>query len=691
MGRLAALFVVGLSLATACTPRLADLGKYPDAPMQLRDDSDRVQATDALWVMPRGPARDAARAAIADAIVYRLDDALADDATAQPIAAEALVFELAALWQDDPTAIGGGLAARVGLLHQLRAMFAKTGALEPTVITLAMLAEVEPSSRAAALAEIDEVLAFALSPSALGEAVRVLPLGWLVDRYAAVLEARQKTINERLAQGHALDLVGEMHDVAMTARRIAGAYARTGALDQIAPHLAKLEGLGEDGALRELAIAATGDHATAGKVVELARALRSEEHEQVPDPAAALAVCRAGLVRFADDPHLLAAAAASSSALGRVEEPIALYRAAIAHGATDGVTALRLGRLIAEHIGRLAFGSRPAAAHAEWLALQRDAARESVNAPAAWAQVLALAESALGRGLLSQGRIHEAEDALVGSLDHAPSIDAYEALTVLYFKTSRLGPASHAASAGLKIANGASTADQYRRAKLERLAGDVMRTAGHSRDAAALYLDSVRTWAQLGDDRSLPRPIAAERKLEFARGMWYLGSSDKAVDLALEATELAPEVGTTTVDTVAFLLEVGKPDDAIDAAHRGIGSPELGELDKVYVSLWVLADEHRRGEAHDRQAWDFLASRHGDLWYELLAEAATGHLEWSALSAAATTAPRQAELAFYGASLQLDPTARDPVVAKKLLERSVAGHLLLDAEYDLARQYLTMP
>ena len=170
-----------------------------------------------------------------------------------------------------------------------------------------------------------------------------------------------------------------------------------------------------------------------------------------------------------------------------------------------------------------------------------------------------------------------------------------------------------------------------------------------------------------------------------------LGSSDKAVDLALEATELAPEVGTTTVDTVAFLLEVGKPEDAIDAAHRGIGSPELGELDKVYVSLWVLADEHRRGEAPDRQCFEFLASRHGDLWYELLAEAATGHLEWSALAAAATTAPRQAELAFYGASLQLDPSSRDPAVVRKLLERSVAGHLLLDAEYDLARQYLTMP
>ena len=218
-----------------------------------------------------------------------------------------------------------------------------------------------------------------------------------------------------------------------------------------------------------------------------------------------------------------------------------------------------------------------------------------------------------------------------------------------------------------------------------------MRIAGRSRDAATLYLDSVRTWASLGDDRGLPRPIAAERKLEFARGMWYLGSSDKAVDLALEATELAPEVGTTTVDTVAFLLEVGKPGDAIDATHRGLGSPELGELDKVYICLWVLADARRRGEPRDRQAWEYLANRHGDLWYELLAEAASGRLDWSALAAAATTGPRQAELAFYGASLGLDPDARDPASTRKLLVRSVDAHLVMDAEYDLARQYLMTP
>ena len=691
-----------LVVFAACTPKLAELAKFPDAPLQLRDDSDRQDATDSLWLLPLGAARDRARATIADALARRLDDALEED---QPVAAESLASELASLWQDDPDLVGRGLAAYAPLLHRLRDVFARSGALEPTLAILAVLAEVDPAQRAAALGEIDEILEFAGDVEASGNddaararpaallqpAVLVLPLPWLVDRYVAVLEQRQQAISAQLSQGHALELAGALHDASLTARRIAAAFARAGRIDQIAPHLAKLDGLGEDGTLKD--VAAQLAHApTAAGYVALARMLRSDDHDQLPDPAAAFAACRVGLARFPHDAQLLAAAAGAAAALGRTEQPIALYRAAIAAGAVDDATIVRLGRLVAEHVGRLAVGGRPGAAWTEWRALGELAAgeRERGHAAGAWAQALALAESALGRGLLGQGRIHDAEVALTGSLDHAPSVDAYEALTVLYFKTSRLGPASHSASAGLAML-GDSAADQYRRAKLERIAGDVMRLAGRSRDATALYLDSVRTWASLGDDRGLPRPIAAERKLEFARGMWYLGSSDKAVDLALEATELAPESGTTTVDTVAFLLEVGRAPDAADAAHRGLASPELGELDKVYISLWVLADARRRGDARDRLCWDYLASRHGDLWYELLAEAASGRLDWTALTAAATTAPRRAELAFYGAALALDPTARDPAAARKLLERAVDAHLVMDAEYDLARQYLMMP
>ena len=41
---------------------------WPDAPMQLRDESDRDQAIDQLWVLPHGAQRDRVRMQITNAI-----------------------------------------------------------------------------------------------------------------------------------------------------------------------------------------------------------------------------------------------------------------------------------------------------------------------------------------------------------------------------------------------------------------------------------------------------------------------------------------------------------------------------------------------------------------------------------------------------------------------------------------------
>ena len=75
----------------------------------------------------------------------------------------------------------------------------------------------------------------------------------------------------------------------------------------------------------------------------------------------------------------------------------------------------------------------------------------------------------------------------------------------------------------------------------------------------------------------------------------------------------------------------------------------------------------------------------------LLAQAATGRIDLAALRAAAITGPRKAELAFYSVVLRLDPEAATPAGARKLLEQVVSAKLVMDAEYDLARQYLARP
>ncbi|MEO7733125.1 MAG: hypothetical protein ABIY55_19335, partial [Kofleriaceae bacterium] len=144
-------------------------------------------------------------------------------------------------------------------------------------------------------------------------------------------------------------------------------------------------------------------------------------------------------------------------------------------------------------------------------------------------------------------------------------------------------------------------------------------------------------------------------------------------------------------NAVAFLIQAGRYRDALDAFHASLGEPAISEYHKVYMCLWIVGEAIRAGEPRDRLATDYLASRHGDVWYEQLARLAAGKLAFADLRALATTGPRRAELAFYGAVLGLDPAAATPAGRTRLLQAVVAAHLVLDAEYDLARMYLQQP
>src|SRR5262245_3992299 len=223
--------------------------KWPDAPIELRDDTDRDQAIDELWVTAPGPEREAARARIAQAIARRLSDSIEED---KPFIASALVDQLASLWMDDPANVGKGLAPHAPLLVKLRAMFAREGALEPAVMVLALLAEIDPAERAKYVAEIDEILKYtddlavaenganAVRAQPIGllrSIAEIVPIGWVVDRYIALLEERQHAVAELLAAQHgSIQLVRAHHDVIASSRNIAAALARSGRIGDIHKH-----------------------------------------------------------------------------------------------------------------------------------------------------------------------------------------------------------------------------------------------------------------------------------------------------------------------------------------------------------------------------------------------------------------------------------------------------------------------
>jgi len=676
---------------------------WPDAPVQLRDEADRDVAIDRLWVMPHGIARDRVRAEIAAATTRRIADAIDDEL---PFEAARLFEELVMMWQDDPATIGRGLRAHLTQLRALRALFAKAGALEPAVQVVIVLAEVDTEQRAAHLAELDEILAFAdelaiaengehagrAQPIALLQTTAgLLPLGWLVDRYVGLLVERQVEIARLIEQqGATMEIVRAHQDILTTARRIANVMARAGRIADLHRQLAIVKGIGSD---RELTIHAevVADQPTPSAYLELALDLR--RHEHAPDAGAALAVARAGLARWPDDPDLLASAGGDARTLGRIDQAIACYERSLRGAAeVDTSSALRLGKLYAERIGRLASNGRPTAARRAWrdvLAFTGRAARRSPHT--VWQQAAAIAESALGKGLASQGLIDDGRGALRQSIERAPSIDAYEWLATIELQIDDLADAHRWAAAGIALLGEHATGDRYRRAKLERLSADALRRAGKSKQAAAAYLDALRSWASLGETRDLPRSVAAERFLEVGRGLYWLGDPARAVEQIMTAIEYDPAGPGVIATAVALLLEMGRYRDALDACHRGLGEPDVGELYKVYMALWTLAEGRRLGDAPDRLAVEYLQARRGDLWYELLAKAATGRLPFATLRAAATTGPRKGELAFYGAMLGLDPEAATPAGRTKLLQQAVDAKIVFDAEYDLARRYLASP
>jgi tetratricopeptide (TPR) repeat protein len=473
-----------------------------------------------------------------------------------------------------------------------------------------------------------------------------------------------------------------------TGRKIADALARADRAPEIHKQLARLAGIYDPDRQLTARAESVASHPTAAAYVALASALAIDDN--TPDPAAALAVCRAGLAKFPGHIDLLVAAGGNARALGQIDEAIAFYEHALhATGDIDAAVPLWLGRLYADRIQRLASGGRPAAAHAAWqAALRFTEAMEDAHPHPVWQQAIAIAESALGRGLASQGMLDDAQHALTASLARAPVFDAYETLVTIDVQTDRFADAQAWADRGIALLGDQSAGDRFRRAKLERLSADGLRRAGYKKPADARYAESLRTWSMLGNNKDLPRAVVAERALDESRTLLSLGKDGEAIDHAMAALDQDPDSEQLATTAVAFLIGAGRYRDALDAYHHSLGELAISEFHKVYMSLWIVGAAAAAGEPRDRLADEYLASRRGDAWYEKLAQLAAGKLALADVRRLATTGPRRAELAFYGATLGVDPAAATPAGKHLLLQQVVAARLVLDAEYDLARVYL---
>ena len=697
--RIALAVLLAASAAACVHPR----PRVPDEPYRIADEEDFGLLVDRMWAMSPGRDRDATRGQLAGVYV---DRATAHVARGKLDLAHDDLLAAADLYAGDPDAIGPVLAPRADALRALEARFARAGADRETATTLVLLMAADPARKADYAAQLDEVLAFAddLAAAAHGDTARgggaavgtlapitrALPARWLVDRYVAAVIARQVKVAYILDHDQAtFDLVEAHRDVGGSAIAIATVLARAGRPREIAAAIAAIHGFGEDATVSAAAAPVAGRGGPTAWIA-LADALGAGA---ATDPRAALGVCSAAIAGFGATPDLLACAARHAASMGRVEQPIALYEAARAAGETAPIDRA-LAALQRERLARLYEGGRPNAAHDE---LARD--EKFLDAAAArfggdWDGLRAELRTTAGRGLLGLGDVDGAHALLAGAVRLRPGADALAALATIAIARQRWDDARGWAARGLALPADAPDAE-LAHAKLLRLYADASAGAGKGRDARGAYLEALREWADLNDDKIELAPDAAGLRLvESAKVLWSLGEKDHAIDL-LDAAMDVDEDGTNTyLAVVEMLLGTGELDHAADAVHRALGADGVSDYNKTYLSLYLVAEEVGAHRPPDPLADAFLRGRGGALWPDDLARLATGRADLASVTARATTPQRAAELAYYRAMLGIGAGGRplDDAAKKALLDRVVQSDLITFFEYDMARlhEHLTI-
>jgi tetratricopeptide (TPR) repeat protein len=699
-----------VSTAAGCPKPHARGPRFPaeDAPLRLADDDDRALERDRFDAMASDdPGRRALRGALVTAIAARIDDELTRGRLRR---AHVHVLELLALFRDDPDRIAAEAGPGIKSLLRARDAFGRAGFDDAALAVLVFLAEADPARRAERIAELDEVLAFtddlaraqggehavrARSIPALESIVHRLPVAWLADRWIDLIVARAKAVNDLLSSSPDIDTVREslgMHvDVIDAAHQVAGALVRTHRASDVAAKLALLDGIGSEPTLRE---AAAKLAPTSASWVDFAKRLRAghrTDESGDDDPGAALAACRDALAILPRDGALIAAAADHAVAAGRPGLATAMLIALFADGAEDAAAAELLAGLLRDRIGELAFGGRLNAARATHkklvITLDTLKGRVPLDSIQRWKRD---GDVVLGRGLVAQGLLDEAERLLAPIVKRAPAADALEALGAIASERGRSVDARGHYEAAIQLP-GEGVGAQIARGRLHRLAGDASAAAGDLARARSHYFAAFAIWTELGGDDApdLPPAQTGQRLVETGRALWSIGEVEKAIDVFEAAMTVDPDGEETHVQVVAFLVLGGQVGAAAEAFHRAVGAEAIGDEAKVYMALWLLGEQRRTGVTPDSTAVDYLASRTAATWPDELARAATGRLDLPALTAAARSPIQRAELAFYTATLEL---GRPPAAqVRRLLEQVVQAELVLVFEHQAARARLATP
>ncbi|MCG8424217.1 MAG: tetratricopeptide repeat protein [Proteobacteria bacterium] len=687
-----------------------------DAPYELADDGDLAEYR-ALYnaLAEADPRRLTMRRELASEYARRIERALTDPE--RRYLAHRALLELLGLWSavelaragDHTEPLASQLRPYIGAAKNLRESFARSGGDRETTAALFFLALADPANQAIYLAEVDDIFAHAdaLSVAQYGagaehsrpihileEIVAAAPIGAAVDRLVAVYVTRQAAFDALFRRGGASPHLIRAHGdgVFRTSWHVVRVLASAHRLDEAVAAIQHLSGLGVSPHLRRRVERALAADATAGDWLALATVYADEverkeaKKDRQDKLEASLAICRQGALRLAQNADLLVAAGKAARQLEQIPLAIELFEQALERDAQKRDAAEELAQLYHLRVGALAFRDRPLAAKKQLDRLEAFHAEAAERWPGAPLESdLAEAYAAMGRGMTGLGRLDEAERYLKKSFARRATVAALEQLGQIAFKQDRfktaIGHFERALALPVK-----TPLDMYNQAKIARLAGDAYHALGKADRAAQKWNHAMSTWLKLDGTVELPAAFKGEMLVELGKMRWTLGDFDEAMTTFETAVDVDSDGADTHASVVSFLIVRGEYSRALDAYHRALGSHEIADYTKVYMSLWVLAEAQRTGQRSDPLAHDYLASRDGRLWYHELARFATGQTDLDELRKRATTRGRRAEFLYYSAVLDSDN--KKPATIRKLLRGVLATDMVLFYEYEMAKYWL---
>jgi tetratricopeptide (TPR) repeat protein len=311
----------------------------------------------------------------------------------------------------------------------------------------------------------------------------------------------------------------------------------------------------------------------------------------------------------------------------------------------------------------------------------------------------------LAKGLLNAGQVVEAEALLVRAVqsDDAGAEAAIE-LAKLAMKRGDARRAADLLERELEHQGesaGQETIPQVEiQSKLAYALGNAHEVAGRQDEARKAWRVALRGWERLMVEHLRRKNVGegAEATMEVGRLTYLLGRQTDGVAKFVEAIEQNDARDQSYIDALAFLVQRGDVDAALDIYRRAMSRPSrtVSEYVKVYVSMWIVDLTRRAGRGVEPSAEAYLrelAGRRVHLrpqrvvaWYTDLARFALGMVSYDQLLPKADNAGKRAELYFYEAMRRLASGQSDG--AHDLWNKVLQTHMVEFLEFDMAARYL---